>query len=113
MFGDRIKQLRFAKDMSQGDLAKALHVAQTTVSQWESNDRKPSIDTLSQIADYFGVSTDYILGRTDIKTEHIIKAPPELESAGVEKVAIDGRDYLTRSEVEAIRRFLQNRDSNK
>jgi len=110
MFAERIKQLRLARDLSQGDLAKGLHVAQTTVSQWESG-RKPSIDMLAQIADYFNVTTDYLLGRTNIKTEHIIKAPSELESAGVEKVAIDGRDHLTPEEVQAIRRILgRNRD---
>jgi transcriptional regulator with XRE-family HTH domain len=113
MFGQRVKELRKDLRLSQKELSEALHIAQTTISEWERDNKKPSIDTLEILADFFRVSTDYLLGRTDIKTEHIIKAPPELESAGVEKVAIDGRDYLTRTEVEAIRRFLQNRDLHK
>lgn len=107
MFAERLKSLRREYKLNQGELANAIHVAQTTVSQWENNGKMPGIDMLIRIADYFDVSTDYLLGRTDIKNEHIIKAPPELESAGVEEVAVIGRNQLTAAEVQAIRRLLE------
>ena len=106
MFAERLKSLRREYKLNQGELANAIHVAQTTVSQWENNGKMPGIDMLIRIADYFDISTDYLLGRTEIKNEHIIKAPPELESAGVEKVAVSGRNQLTAAEIQAIRRLL-------
>lgn len=65
IFSERMKELRLAKHYSQVDLAKALSVSKQSVSNWENNNILPSIEMLVAIADYFGVSTDYLLGRTD------------------------------------------------
>ena len=106
MFGQRILDLRQAARLSQRELSEALHIGQTTISEWERGNKMPGVDTLVQIADYFRVSTDYLLGRTEIRNEHIIKAPSGLEGAGVEEVAVSGRNYLTQTEIEAVRRLL-------
>lgn len=63
----RIKSLRDEAGLSQADLAKELSVAQNTVSSWENGKRDPDTDTVIQLAAFFGVSTDYLLGATDIK----------------------------------------------
>ena len=60
--GDKIKDLRIEKRISQTQLAKALGLAQNTLSQYENNVAKPSLDTLVLIAKFFTVSTDYLLG---------------------------------------------------
>lgn len=52
-------------NLPQEQLARLLGVDRITISSYESNMRQPSLDTLSRIADVFGVSTDYLLGRTD------------------------------------------------
>ena len=51
--------------MSQKELSAKLGTAQTTVSGWENEAKKPGIETVIQIADIFGVTLDYLLGRTD------------------------------------------------
>lgn len=62
MLGNRIQELRKARNMSQVDLAKALNVTKQSVSNWENSNIQPSIDMLVRIAEYFSVSTDYLLG---------------------------------------------------
>lgn len=63
--GIRIKYLREKHNISQIDFAKKIGVSNTVLSRYESGDRKPDYDTLQVIADFFEVSTDYLLGRTD------------------------------------------------
>lgn len=62
ILNENIKQLRLARNLSQVDLAKALGVTKQSVSNWENNNIQPSIDMLIRLAQFFSVSTDYILG---------------------------------------------------
>jgi len=62
-----LKELRSSKKMSQKDLADVLGITYQAVSFYENNKRQPSFETLTKIADYFDVSTDYLLGETNIK----------------------------------------------
>ena len=64
-FPERFRYLRQSKNLAQSQLANLIGVDRSTISSYESNIRQPSLDTLSRIADVFGVSTDYLLGRTD------------------------------------------------
>lgn len=61
MFGEIVKNLRTAHNLNQVQLAGILDVSKQTVSNWENNNILPSIDMLVRIADYFRVSTDYLL----------------------------------------------------
>ncbi|WP_283598257.1 helix-turn-helix domain-containing protein [Ligilactobacillus saerimneri] len=63
ILGFRIKELRKGKGLRQAELADLLHVSQQTVGAWEIGRRSPSTDTINTLADYFGVTTDYLLGR--------------------------------------------------
>ena len=65
MFGDNLSLLRKEKNMEQKLLAKVLGVSQQTISRWENNVVEPDIKSLIKIADYFDVTTDYLLGRVD------------------------------------------------
>ena len=65
---ERLKRLRQSMHLSQEQLARLLGVDRSTISSYESNVRQPPLDTLSRIADVFGVSTDYLLGRTSALT---------------------------------------------
>lgn len=64
MVGDIIKQLREDKEISQKQLAEILNISPSTVGMYEQNRRVPSPEILNLIADYFEVSTDFLLGRT-------------------------------------------------
>lgn len=66
IFGERLKELRTEKKLLQKDLAKILDTTNSSVCDWECGRAQPDFETLRKIADYFEVSTDYLLGRTDI-----------------------------------------------
>ena len=61
---ENIKLLRTQKGLNQVELARALCVTKQCVSNWENDNVLPSIEMLIKIAEYFDVSTDYLLGRT-------------------------------------------------
>lgn len=65
LFPERLKLLRLSRKMSQSDLARALGVTRATISAWESRNQRPTLEVLVQVARYFGVSTDYLLGATN------------------------------------------------
>lgn len=64
--GEILRELRTKKGFSQKQLAEMLNVAQNTISQYENGTREPDAATLIKLANFFSVSTDYLLGRTDI-----------------------------------------------
>lgn len=63
-----IKKLRLQLGINQIELAKMLKVSKQCVSNWENDNVLPSITMLIQLADFFGVSTDYLLGREITRT---------------------------------------------
>ncbi len=64
-FGQRLKALRTEKHMTQDDLGKVMNVSKASISLYEKNERTPDQATLIKTADYFDVSLDYLLGRSD------------------------------------------------
>ena len=64
---ERIKNLREDNDLTQQELADALHISQRSYSHYENGSRKLPLDILIAIADYYCCSVDYLLGRTTKK----------------------------------------------
>ena len=62
-----IKDIRLRKGLTQADVAAALGVSSVVYSRYETGKRQPSIDVLIQMADIFGVTVDFLLGRQDIE----------------------------------------------
>lgn len=65
MLGQRLAELRKFKGLSQYEMAERLGVSRGKLANYEQGSRQPDFDTLSKLADFFGVSTDYLLGRID------------------------------------------------
>ena len=61
----RLKEIRKARGISQVKMAMDLNVSQNTVSRYETGEREADYAMLIRIADYFGVSIDYLLCRTN------------------------------------------------
>ena len=61
----QLKKLRKERNISQLKLALELNMNQNTISRYENMEREADYETLIKFADYFGVSLDYLLGRTD------------------------------------------------
>ncbi|MCK8607047.1 helix-turn-helix domain-containing protein [Apilactobacillus ozensis] len=60
-FGERLKNERKNKNVSQSEVAKYLHVSRNTISNWENERSYPDIDSLVKISDYYNVSLDTLL----------------------------------------------------
>lgn len=71
MLKDRLKELRIEKQITQRELASLLQLSPSTIAMYETGQRMPDPETLQRIADFFSVSTDYLLGRTDIRNPYI------------------------------------------
>lgn len=95
LIGQRLKLLREEKGLKQLDIAKMLGVSRTTYTQYETGKSEPDLTTVAKLADFFGVSVDYLLNKTDIKDP-------------IETIAAhhDGEDW-TPEELEEIERFKE------
>ena len=65
MFGERLRQLRRERKVGQKELAEYLGISIRGYQFYESEDNEPNIKTLLALADFYGVTTDYLLGRSD------------------------------------------------
>ncbi|HLR34674.1 MAG TPA: helix-turn-helix transcriptional regulator [Tissierellales bacterium] len=70
-FGERLKQVRENNNLTREDLANKLNISYSAISKYETNIRFPDQETLSKIADLFNVTTDYLLGRSDIPNPYM------------------------------------------
>ena len=64
----RIRDLREDNDLTQPQCAKLFFIAKNTYIRYENGERIPPIDFMERVADYYGVSLDYLTGRTNCKT---------------------------------------------
>ncbi|MDY4788181.1 MAG: helix-turn-helix domain-containing protein [Bacilli bacterium] len=71
-FGEIIKYLRLSNNLSQKDVADALNLSVSAISQYETGKRSVSINEINLFADYFRVSSDYLLGREEINTSDLL-----------------------------------------
>lgn len=66
----RLRELRREKHLYQKDIANYLNISTSAYGYYEQGKRNPDSETIKKLADFYNVSTDYILGRTDIKEEY-------------------------------------------
>ncbi|MFC5648379.1 helix-turn-helix domain-containing protein [Paenibacillus solisilvae] len=67
--GDRLRELRLRKSLSQEDVARQIGVTRSAYSHYEINNRQPVYETLKKLAVLFNVSLDYIIGGEPVKPE--------------------------------------------
>lgn len=101
----RLKQIRKERGVKQTTLCAALGIAQSTLSSWENSIYEPDQNTTLKLADYFGVSVDYLLGRdtpTPTPADNTITAE-RLRALGIDT---DGLDNLSDEQLSVIRTTL-------
>lgn len=64
-FAERLKKLREQRSLNQADLAAVLNITTSALGMYEQGQREPNLDRVQQLAEYFGVSIDYLVGRTN------------------------------------------------
>lgn len=74
IFCTRLKLLRLEKNLTLEQLGLIFNVTKQTISRWETGDRIPSIEIVYMLSEYFNVTNDYLLGKSDYRTSHDIKS---------------------------------------
>lgn len=67
IFSERLRNERLNKNLSQAQLADYLYLDRTSISKYETGKQIPETPTLEKLSEFFGVSIDYLLGKTDIR----------------------------------------------
>ncbi|MFZ2588128.1 helix-turn-helix domain-containing protein [Paucilactobacillus nenjiangensis] len=106
-FGIRLKELRNSKHMSQEELGKFLNVGKSSISSYENGTREPSKESIVKIAEIFGVTTDYLLGNSNVPAWATNSDVMDLQDFldGNVNMAYNGED-LTEEENERLRLAL-------
>lgn len=89
LFGDRLKELRKLHNLTQEDIAKMFDITKNAVHSWETNKSQPSIEVITTLAEYFNVSTDYLLGLNQDDHAKIEKLRSACQEAGL----MAGQDF--------------------
>ncbi|GAA3411233.1 hypothetical protein GCM10020370_58600 [Paenibacillus hodogayensis] len=102
LIGKQLRELRKEHKMIQEQLATILNLAKSTISQYENNVNEPDLKTLVKLADLFEVSTDYLLGRS------LVRTIPDTEVPKPNNVAYFGEyeEKLSKTEAEFLRESL-------
>ena len=106
MFQERLKSMRLEAKLTQKELAEKLKIGQNTYSYWEKGIRKPVGENLNKLANFFNVSTDYLLGNSNIKDQK--KFDEDLEKSLDTFKSFDGKPMYDEDR-EKIREFLRKR----
>ena len=113
MIGQTIRDLRKLKKMSQSELAKVVGVSQTTVTAWETGKAEPSSSAISSLADYFNVTTDYLLGRPEKKDDDAKTADIEDLDKMIGGARAGGGERRAGGDREIIKAYLKGFYDNK
>lgn len=115
-FSKRLRELREKKGLSQEALADKLNIPRTSLTHYESSDdRIPRQKRLNEIADFFGVTVDYLIGRSD--TDKLTEKEEEFlndidilsleELMAKHKLTVDGKP-ATKEELEGAIAFIRS-----
>ncbi|MGY0692663.1 helix-turn-helix domain-containing protein [Virgibacillus sp. FSP13] len=117
MLKDRLVELRKEKKRTQGEIAKVIGVTRPAYTAYEKGNRTPDYKILESLADYFDVTTDYLLGRTNNRNESVkddfdslAEIKKIVDDLGIEDLFfhnIDDWKNLTPEDVEEIRNHFE------
>lgn len=100
ILGKRIKKLREKNNLNQLELSKILNISNTTLSQYEAGNRTPNDEIKEKVADYFNVSVDYLLGRTEI-------CSPEVENSKKDRCYVIDVSDLPEEAIKQIEDYIE------
>lgn len=105
---NRLKLLREEKGLIQKDIAKLLNVSIPAINQYENGKRDMSTETVIKLAEYFDVSTDYLLGKSDIRNPEELKNIKFANADGLDIEGLDEDDLLElQRQVEYMKKLKQ------
>jgi len=102
---DKLARLRKEKSISRKEIASALRIDRTTYGKYELGQRQPSLEVLVELANFFNVTTDYLLGRTDNPKTPELAIADELKSI-LELFHRVGLKGLTQNEIDKLSEYV-------
>lgn len=112
LFGDRLKELRKEHNLTQEEIGNFCKVGKTTISNWENNITQPPFDIVKCLAQYFGVTIDYLLNFNQEDADNMKKLKTALKEAGMWDYNMDD---MSREDFEKAMKILAmiKKDTNK
>ena len=105
MFSERLRRLRMEKGITQKELADRLHISRSTIAGYESLGKEPDGEKLCALADFFGVSVDYLLGVTD--SRELISPAPAAAQRPVEAAIAGELGSLSDRQLDRLFGYIQ------
>lgn len=93
-FGNRLRYLRTSKGLMQEELAEVIKTTNATISKYENGRIEPNLETLQRLADFFDVSIDYLLCKTNVRHH-------------TETLAFHTTEDLTEEELEEVKKYIE------
>lgn len=114
-FGNTLKELREAKNITQSELAEYLQVSRPTVAGYETKNRQPDFEKLEKLADYFQVSIDHLISGTKSVNVNIRVTSPLNEKSLEKDMMTAFRKLSVESKQDTLKyiELLQLRDASK
>ena len=106
MNGRKLKSLRENNGLLQKELADKLNISPSTIGMYEQNRREPDNETLKKIAEYFKVSTDYLLDNEITTIDEELKEQEALKKALQKAGFMENNEDLTNEELDRLMRFV-------
>jgi repressor LexA len=121
-FGTILKKLRVSKGLGQKEVGAVIGVSDSSIRKYESDDRTPTPDAIKKLSVFFGVTTDYLLGNSDLMYSNEVHLPSENKKVpiigtvrcgpnGLAYEYVDGYIYVDSSLTGDIRAFHCKGDS--
>ena len=107
MFSTRLKELRKKTQLTQSEFARRFKISNGAIGNWESGKRQPDSETLSALADFFHVSVDYLLGRTDSPAH----SPLDAKLKGIDFALFDEVQDMTEEQKQDILDYIKYKKS--
>ena len=107
ILGTRLKELRLKNDKLQKDVANYLNISDVAYGYYEKGERQPNPDMLLKLAKYFNVTTDYLLGKTDIPNELHMAASSDIDLAKLAKISPEKKKMIEKTTNEMIDMFYK------
>ena len=112
---DRLRKLRENKELKQVEAAAALGMSSVNLNRYETGKHEPDLETLAKLALFYGVTTDYLLGRVDSPTDSLVPATTEPLDPTIERAnnpamdeILDNLQLMSQDDVENFRRLTRS-----
>ncbi len=102
MFGDRLRIARKERNLTQTDLARQLNVATSTIGMYEQGRRDPDTETVKFLASYFNVSTDWLLGVSNIRNPYECK-----DDISIIKYQSSNEHSLCKEDMQKVKEYIE------